>query len=305
MKEGDPRNLAASIHRRLLNVARQRGDDFQIVLTHYAIERLLYRLSQSPHADRFLLKGAMLMAVWTSRPYRPTRDLDLSGRGDSSIEGVESVFKDLCRLSVEADGLTFDESSVRGGLIREDQEYEGVRVALLATIGKAQIDLQVDIGFGDSVVPSPQTLVYPTLLDLPAPQVKAYPRETVVAEKLQAMVALGPVNSRMKDFYDIWLLARLFEFDGTNLCQAIRATFVRRRTPVPTDVPFALTSEFALDRVKQTQWGAFISRGHFLESPPSFDEVITFVRDFVMPPTRAAAGQEAFAMRWNPGGPWL
>jgi len=210
VKEGGPRNPSASIHRRLLNLARQRGDDFLIVLTHYAIERLLYRLSRSPHADRFLLKGAMLMAVWTSRPYRSTRDLDLAGRGNSSVEDIESILRDLRRLSVEADGLTFDATSVRGELTREDQEYEGVRVSLLAILGKARIAVQVDIGFGDSVVPSPQVLRYPTLLlDFPAPEVKAYPRKTAVAEKFQAMVALGPVNSRMKDFYDIWLLARL------------------------------------------------------------------------------------------------
>jgi len=304
VKEKSPRNIAASIHRRLLNLARERGDDFQIVLTHYAIERLLYRLSRSPHADRFLLKGAMLMAVWTSQPYRPTRDLNLSGRGDSSVAGMESIFRDLCQLSVENDGLAFDGASVQGAPIREDQEYEGVRVMLVAALGKARIVLQVDIGFGDSVVPAPQALAYPTLLDLPAPEMKAYPRETVVAEKFQAMVALGAVNSRLKDFYDVWLLARLFKFEGPTLSHAIGSTFARRGTPLPSQTPSALTDEFISDHMKQTQWRAFISRGRFIESPPPFAELVAFLRDFMMPPADAAIRGHGFGMRWYPGGPW-
>jgi len=299
-----PKNLVASVRHRLLDLGRRRGDEFQLVLMHYAVERLLYRLSRSEHSDRFLLKGAMLLSVWTSRPYRSTRDLDLAGRGDSSTTGAEAIFRGLCGLKVEDDGLVFDGASVKGKPIREDQEYEGVRVTLMARLGNARIPLQVDIGFGDAVQPSPENLTYPTMLGFPAPQLKSYPKETVVAEKLQAMVALGPANSRMKDFYDVWVLARTFDFGGPVLCRTIKATFTRRATPLPNGLPYAFTSDFTSDRVKQTQWRAFLKRGRFVEEPPPFPDVTALIRDFVMPPLQATASSETFEVNWKAGGSW-
>ncbi|MHC4674716.1 MAG: nucleotidyl transferase AbiEii/AbiGii toxin family protein [Planctomycetota bacterium] len=285
-------------------MSRERGEDFQIVLTQYGIERLLYRLSKSPHADRFVLKGAILLSVWTEQRYRSTRDLDLLGQGDNSPEAVAAVIREICRQHVEEDGLTFDESSVHSAPIREEQEYEGIRTTLIARLGSVRIPLQVDIGFGDVIVPAEQNLSYPTLLDFPAPQLKAYPKESMIAEKLEAMVSLGAANSRMKDFYDLWILARTFDFQGEILKQAIAATFERRRTDLPDDIPYALTDDFVNDTTKQTQWRAFINRGKLLEEPPDFDETVERIRQFIVPPTQAASTGAPFSQQWHRGGPW-
>jgi predicted nucleotidyltransferase component of viral defense system len=233
MSPRDIRNLAASVRQRLFNLAKQRGDDFQILLTRYAVERLLYRLSQSPHSSQFLLKGATLFTLWGGGPYRSTRDLDLLGSGDRSVQRLEGVFRDICAVQVEPDGLRFAAETVEGDEIREDLEYGGVRVILIANLERARIQIQVDIGFGDVVTPPPEDVEFPTILDFPAPHLRAYRRETVVAEKFQAMVMLGVANSRMRDFYDVWLLSRRFEFNGMPLSQAIKGTFARRRTPYP------------------------------------------------------------------------
>ena len=225
-----PRNLAASIRQKLLNLATRRGEDFGLVLTRYGPERLLYRLSQSRHCDQFVLKGAMLFQIWSNTPHRPTRDLDLLGHGDPSPENCITVFRELCALAVPDDGLQFPIETVTAEKIKEEQEYEGVRVRLVARMANVRIPLQVDIGFGDALTVRPGVLAYPTLLPMPAPQIQAYLMETVIAEKLEAMVHLGMLNSRMKDFFDVWFLARTFSFDGAALADAIRATFERRGT---------------------------------------------------------------------------
>ncbi len=302
MSKRKPKDIAASVRQRLYDLSRTRGDEFQLVLTHYAIERLLYRLSKSPHADRFVLKGAMLFSVWTDKPYRPTRDLDLLGRGESAPDRVADTIKTICQQPVEDDGLIFNADSVRAEPIREDQEYEGVRVVVLAMLGNAKIPLQVDIGFGDSVVPAEEELTYPTLLVFPAPELKSYPKESVIAEKFQAMVALGPANSRMKDFYDVWMLARRFEFDGETVSRAIKSTFERRQTALPTGRPYALSDECVGD--KQGQWSAFQNRVRLLESPASFAEVIELIGEFLLPPAQAASSSEAFVKRWRADGTW-
>ena len=247
MTKQKPRNLAASVRQRLMNVARSQKEDFQLILTRYALERLLYRLSQSEYRDVFVLKGAMLFQLWGDQPHRPTRDLDLLGRGENSIPRFERIFREVCDLAVEEDGLVFNAQSVRGETIKEDQEYEGLRLTLDCRLENARIPIQIDIGFGDVVTPAASELTYPVLLDFPAPVLAVYSRESVVAEKFQAMVMLGIANSRMKDFFDLWVLARQFEFQGPMLCQAIRATFERRRTPVPAEVPLALSAEFSND----------------------------------------------------------
>jgi len=305
MSPRDIRNLAASVRQRLFNVAKQRGDDFEILLTRYAIERLLYRLSQSPHSSHFLLKGATLFALWGGGPYRSTRDLDLLGRGESSVRRLEKVFRDICTVQVEPDGLRFAAETVEGNEIREDLDYGGVRIVLIARLEQARIQIQVDIGFGDAVTPPPEDIEFPTILEFPAPHLRAYRRETVVAEKFQAMVMLGIANSRMRDFYDIWFLSRRFEFSGLLLCQAIKGTFTRRRTALPTQTPLALTPEFSASPDKQAQWRAFARKAVLTLNQTAFPEVTVALNEFLMPPTLTLVRGVKPTMRWRPGGPWL
>jgi len=295
-----PRDLVASVRQRLMNLSRERGEEFQLVLTRYGLERLLYRLAQSPHAGQFVLKGAALFQLWTGQAHRSTRDLDLLGQGDPSPDRLRQVFQEVCSVDVEADGLTFLTGAIQAEQIKEDDEYQGIRLRIDARLGNARLPLQIDIGFGDAITPGPQAVTYPTLLDFPAPQMNAYPRETVVAEKFQAMVQLGIANSRMKDFYDVWTLARQFEFDGTGLCAAIRATFQRRQTPLPATPPLALTPEFSTDRQKAIQWSAFLRKGRLLESPPPFEEVVALLATFLMPPTLALVSNDPWNRTWVP-----
>jgi predicted nucleotidyltransferase component of viral defense system len=299
-----PRNLAASVRHRLADLARKQGEDFQLALTRYVIERLLYRLSRSPYGDQFVLKGAMLFRVWTDQIHRPTRDLDLLSRGEPSLEALGQVFCDICQIPVEDDGLIFDPTTVTAERIKQDQEYEGVRVGCRAQLDQARIDLQIDVGFGDAVVPEPTTVTYPAMLDFASPVLRAYPRETVVAEKYQAMVMLGIANSRMKDFFDLWTLANTFEFDGASLCRAIQATFTRRKTALPTAPPLALTAEFGADVAKVRQWDAFIKKGRLDAGGVTLEQVCAFLSGFLMPPTLAIGAGEEFPKAWPPAGPW-
>jgi predicted nucleotidyltransferase component of viral defense system len=299
------KNIASSVRQRLLNLSRTRQQDFQLVLTRFASERLLYRLYQSKHAERFVLKGALLFALWTGRMLRPTRDVDLLGFGDPGADELAAVFRDVCRLEPEQpDGLRFDVDSVTAEPIREDQEYEGIRIRLRATLGQARIELQVDVGFGDAVTPFPDLVDFPSLLDFPAPRIRAYPRETAIAEKYQAMVQLGIANSRMKDFFDIWVMAREFSFAGTSLSEAIRATFERRRTPVPASPPLALATEFGEDASKKLQWQAFTTRSGIANALPGLDTIVRDLARFLMPPSQAVAEGVAFSRQWKPAGPW-
>lgn len=285
-----------------MNFSRQHGEDFQLVLTRYGLERLLYRLSQSQHAEQFILKGAALFQLWTGQPHRATRDLDLLGQGNSSPEQLQQVFQTICSLTVDEDGLAFPDNAVHAERIKEDDEYEGVRLRIDARLGNARIPLQIDVGFGDAVTPQPQSATYPTLLDFPAPELRMYSRETVVAEKYQAMVQLGMANSRMKDFYDVWMLARQFEFDGLQLNAAIRATFQRRGTELPSATPLPLTAEFSTDRHKAIQWNAFVNKGRLLESPPSLAVIASQLESFLMPPTQALVANESWNRTWTSAG---
>ena len=298
------KDVAASVRQRLLNRSHERGEDFQLTLIYYALERLMYRLSRSPYRDRFVLKGAMLFSVWSEMPHRATRDLDLLGHGDHDLAPLITTFKEICRTSVEDDGVVFLDDTMAGEEIRDGEEYEGVRLSFEARLGVAKIPIQVDIGFGDVVVPQPEPLNYPTLLDFPAPRLLAYPRETVVAEKFQSMVELGIANSRMKDFFDLWTLSRTFSFDGARLAGAIRATFERRRTSLPTVDPVCFTSDFSRDRNKQAQWTAFLKRTGVDTQGVSLSEVLPVLQRFLMPPTTAAANGKAFDTQWSAGGPW-
>lgn len=304
MSKDRPRNLAASVRHRLLSQARANREEFQFVLIRYALERLLYRLSCSPHRDLFVLKGAMLFRLWSGQLHRPTKDLDLLGQGEQSLTRFEQIFRELCGQTVEDDGLVFEPASVRGEQIREDQEYEGLRIHCVARLERAKASLQIDIGFGDAITPAPVAIEFPTLLGFPAPVLQAYPRETVVAEKYQAMAALGIANSRMKDFYDLWFLAHRLAFAGTALSNAIRATFERRRTALPTDTPLAWTPAFHDDDAKKQQWQAFVRKIKLSTDGIGLVDITAILRTFLLPPTTALRAGESFNKSWPAGGPW-
>ena len=299
-----PQNLSHSIRDRLLQLARQQNEEFQNYLMRFALERWMYRLSQSKHQDRFILKGAMLFALWSDDPHRPTQDLDLLGVGGSSVRELEEVFRQICVVDVAEDGLEFLPESVQGGAIREDNIYDGVRVKLRANLGNAVIPLQIDIGFGDAITPEPEWIEYPASLDLPAPRLRAYRRETVIAEKFNAMVELGLRNTRCKDFYDLWVLSRTYDFDGPELQQALRDTFARRRTPLPQEDPLAFTPAFSESPLKQTQWRAFVRRGKLKAGEISLPEIILSLREFLLPPVAALRANLPFTQQWKAGGPW-
>jgi predicted nucleotidyltransferase component of viral defense system len=251
------KNVGASVRARLLNLSRTNGQSFDLVLTRFALERLLFRLSQSRYADRFVLKGAMLLMSWFEDPYRGTRDLDLLGFGDPSPEAMLATFREIL-VQVADDGVVFDANALRVDRIREELEHGGLRLRTTASIDGARVNLTIDIGFGDALEPGAELIDYPVMLDFPAPRLRAYARETVIAEKFQAMVALGRANSRMKDFYDIWILSRSFTFDDDRLARAIATTFARRGTEIPAELPDALSPAFAADEQKQQQWRAFV-----------------------------------------------
>lgn len=270
------RNLAASIRARLKQHADATKQDFNLTLTHYGLERLLYRLSVSSHANNYLLKGALLFALWYDQPHRPTRDADLLGFGPSDIDSAISAFREICQIAVE-DGIEFDQASIRGSVIRKEAGYGGMRIDLLAKLDGARIALQVDIGFGDAVTPAPESVSYPVLLqDLPAPRLRAYPKYTVVAEKFHAVCLLGMANTRMKDYFDLWVLLTEETLEPAELQRAIRATFARRKLPMPSALPSGLSDAFAQDAMKQRQWAAFLKKNQlgFI----NLVEVVTLLR---------------------------
>ena len=270
------RNVGASIRARLKQHADARQQDFNLTLTRYGLERLLYRLSISPHANRYLLKGALLFSLWFDQPHRPTRDADLLGFGPDDIESAVLAFREMCQIEVD-DGMAFDPASVKGTTIRKEAGYGGVRVDVLATLDGARIALQVDIGFGDAVTPAPESVNYPVLLEgLPAPQLRAYPKYTVVAEKFHAVCLLGMANTRMKDYFDLWVLLTEGALDPSELHRAVEATFQRRKLAVPSAVPSGLSDAFALDAAKQKQWVAFLKKNR-LETV-ELTEVVALLR---------------------------
>ncbi len=251
-----PTNMARSVKDRLLNIARQEGRVFDVLLVRFALERLLYRLSISVHRDRFVLKGGMLVTVWVEDDNRVTRDADFLGHGDSDPERLAADFREIMAIESD-DGLVFDLDALAATAIREEMEYGGTRLKTAAYLEKTRIPVTIDIGFGDVMADATQRLDYPTLLDLPAPNVRAYPPATVIAEKFQAMVALGVLNGRMKDYYDLWAIPRALDIAADDLDAAITATFERRQTAIPTERPPGLSAEMAEDEVKQRQWQAY------------------------------------------------
>lgn len=294
------KNTATSIRQRLLNLARDQSLEFQLILTRYALERFLYRLTQSEYENDFILKGAMLFQVWSGNTHRPTRDLDLLSFGKPDLAFYATVLKKICNKNVLEDGLLFKTDTIEIARIKEEDEYQGLRAQLLVMLDAARIPLQIDIGFGDSVVPEPTNVDYPTLLDLPAPKLRAYSRETVIAEKFHAMIHLGIANSRMKDFYDIWFLASNYEFEGGLLSQAITATFKRRDTPLPTKTPLSFTTEFYEDATKATQWNAFLRKGKLSTDPMDFKGVALLLEKLIMPLVQSSIKNEEVEGIWNP-----
>jgi len=303
----DPKlkNIPASIRQKLLNLARERNDDFGLILTKYGLERILFRLSKSKYREVFILKGALLFELWTTQRYRPTRDADFLANGDNAPERFVRIFQEISTVEVENDGLRFDPKTVKAERIKEDADYEGVRVTFTAFLEKAQIPIQIDIGFGDAVTPGPVEMEYPTLLEPPGPRLLAYPRETVISEKLEALVKLGIANSRMKDFHDLHSLSVTFEFDGKTLTEAVRATFKRRGTELPAQgVPLAFTPEFYEDENKIKQWNAFCNKNESYVQEAKFRDVVARLASFLVPVIKSVQQERTLDSAWTPAHAW-
>jgi predicted nucleotidyltransferase component of viral defense system len=298
-------NVAQSVQQRLLTRAKNEGRPFNELLQHYAIERFLYRLGQSEHAEKLLLKGALLLRVWKIPMARPTMDIDVLGRTAGTQDVLTAILWDCMAAKVDDDGMRYDPDSLTIEAITLDADYQGWRIRFKASLGNARVTMQVDVGIDDIVYPSPIWIDYPVLLDQPAPHLLAYTPENAIAEKYQAMVELDMANSRMKDFHDVWTLARNLEFDGRRLSEAIRKTFERRRTKLPVSTPTPFTSDFFENRTKQIQWAAFLSKGLATNEEVPLAQVMAVVWGFLMTPTEALVSGKAFSAHWPKSGPWL
>jgi len=303
MTKGPIKNVAASVHQRLLNIAKESNRRFNDLLQYYALERWLYRLSRSAYSQRLILKGALLLTAWKAPATRPTRDIDLLGRISNDLDSVRATIAEITKTPVDEDGLIFDPDTVTTERIAEDADYMGVRARFQGHLGNTRIAMQIDIGFSDVVTPSPVPVSFPAILEQPAAQLLAYNRESAIAEKFEAMVKLGELNSRMKDFFDIWLLATHFAFDGSSLFSAVQATFTQRQTAIETE-PLCFTERFARDPAKAAQWTAFARRGLLTGAPSAFIEVVERVREFLQPVAIAIFENRSFTAHWPPGGPW-
>jgi hypothetical protein len=298
-----PKNLAASVHARLLTRAKAQERPFDEVLTYYAIERFLFRLSRTAHRDRFVLKGALMLPLWGTAIARATRDIDFLGRDALTTDELASVIADCLAVDAPPDAINFDASTIEVAEIREDTRYGGIRGTFLGYLERAKINMQVDVGLGDVVTPGVVAITYPALLDLPAPELTGYPVETAIAEKLEAIVDLGLTNSRMKDFFDLWSLLGNLELDGETMTTAVQATFARRGTVVPANLPVGLTEEFATQRTKLTQWSAFMARLR-ISNPPALATVLERIATFAMPVFAAINTSNQVAGRWRATREW-
>jgi hypothetical protein len=298
------KDMGASVRARLLNLARSTGRDFQALTIRYAVERFLARLVESAHRDRFILKGAMLYIPWNLDDKRTTMDLDLLGFGSPDLENLSQAFRQICGVEIVDDGLTFDPESVTVMPIREESVYDGIRVVIRVALGTMLIRLQVDVGFGDQIVPEPQPSEFPALLAEHGPVIRLYSPETVIAEKFNAMVLLGMANSRMKDYFDIWMLSRNFTIEETVLREAIRQTFAKRQTALPETEPIGLSTEFASNESKQRQWQGFVRRQRKQDSLPNLAEVLAAIRGFIMPAVVEISATTPSSMIWTPDQGW-
>lgn len=296
-------NYAHSIFAKLKNLAKEKGYLFNQLLVRYANERFLYRLSVSDFAKQFVLKGGNLFIIWQNGwSFRPTIDSDLLCFGKADEQHLAFVFAQLCDAEGhDSDGMKYDTSSIKVSQIREDTEYGGTRIVLNAYLGNARVPLQFDIGIGDAITPAAEITDFPVLLDGAIPRLRVYPKETAIAEKVEAMVSKGFENSRMKDFYDIWLLSELFNFDYQVLREAICNTFTRRGTNIPEDVPICFSDEFINFPVKQTQWAAFVRKNNLRETPGDFCNAALRIKDFILP---TLFPDTNFPEKWDAGKGW-
>lgn len=298
------RNTSASVRDRLLNLSRSSNRDFQELTMRYVVERFIARLVRSEYGDRFILKGAMLYIPWKLEDKRTTMDLDLLGFCSPDLENVTRIFREICEIEIEDDGLTFDAESVTATSIREESVYEGVRVIIRVALAAMLIRLQVDVGFGDKIVPDPKPSEFPALLAEDGPVIRSYSPETVIAEKFNAMVILGMANSRMKDYFDIWMLSRNFAFDGSTLREAVRQTFAGRQTALPITEPICLSDEFSKNESKQHQWQGLVRRRHKQETLPDLIKIVADIREFLMPIISGISKVNSHTTKWSPGRGW-
>lgn len=302
------KNMGESVRQRLLNRARETGDNFNLLLTRYTLERLLYRLSQSPHRDGFVLKGAALYALWVeqapSLPYRPTRDLDLLSRELPSPESITAIFREVLQTGVEDDGMEFLLDTLVVTPMRQEEKYVGCRLDIKAKLVSAQVGVQIDFGFGDAITPAAPMVSYPTILpESAAPRLRAYPHETVLAEKFEALVSLGLLNSRLKDFFDLWTLSNHFDINGETLRRAVRNTFARRQTALPAQVPPSLTPAFTGDALKISTWNSFGRRSE-IEDLPDLATVAARIMELMWPVVQAAPSDAPWPLIWRPASGW-
>jgi predicted nucleotidyltransferase component of viral defense system len=297
------KNVGASVHQRLKNAAKESGRSFNDLVQYYALERWLYRLSQSRHKNLFILKGALMLVAWRAPILRSTRDIDLLARTSNDLEAIKSTVSEICKTEVEEDGVVFDSESVATIRIAEDAEYEGVRATFTGRLVTTRLAMQIDMGFSDVVTPGPVEINYPAILDYPAPVLRAYNRETAIAEKFEAMISLGRLNSRMKDFFDVWMLAQTLDFHGADLTAAVLATFRNRETEFAA-TPHVFEKDFALDASKQSQWTGFLKRMRPSEAPPAFPDTLASIRMFLEPIHLSLQSGAAFDRAWKHPGPW-
>jgi len=300
----DIKNMQASIRSRLKNKTKEINRPFSEILQYYGIERFLYRFSQSKYAERFILKGALMFMVWQIPERRTTLDIDFSARLDNKIVSIEKVIKDICKVPVTPDGLMFDPKTIRGQKIKENAEYEGVRVKFRGFLERTRISMQIDVGFSDIIYPKPRIINYPVILDLPRPHLKGYPVESVVSEKFEAMIKLGLLNSRMKDFYDIWLLMGQFDFNGSKLAEALKRTFEHRKTLLPADKPLFTEEIYDGKSDRQTLWNAFLKKGDTTHAPKELSATAKAIEEFLIKPLEAIKNGQAFNKDWNAPGLW-
>ncbi|MFC1509761.1 nucleotidyl transferase AbiEii/AbiGii toxin family protein [Candidatus Omnitrophota bacterium] len=300
----DIKNIQASIRAQLQSKAKKTNSPFSEILQYYGMERFLYRASCSKYADKFILKGALMFTVWQVPERRTTLDIDFSARYDNQVVSIEKIIKDVCRVSVTPDGLIFDPRTVKSQKIREDVDYEGVRIKFTGFLERSRIAMQIDIAFGDVIYPKPKVIDYPVILDFPKPHIKGYPVESVISEKFETMVKLGLLNSRMKDFYDIWLMMRRFDFNGSKLSEALKRTFSHRKTLLPKDRPLFDEEIYDDKSDRQTLWKAFLKKGNINRAPESLFIIAREIESFLVRPLDAIKKDKEFDQGWKAPGPW-
>ncbi|MDP3980561.1 MAG: nucleotidyl transferase AbiEii/AbiGii toxin family protein [Chlamydiota bacterium] len=300
----DIKNIKASVRARLQNKAKEESRPFSEVLQYYGMERFLYRFSRSKYADKFILKGALMFMVWHMPERRTTLDIDLLALCDNKIGGIEKMIKDICKAGVISDGLIFDDKTLKSQRIKEDADYEGIRVKFVGFLERSRIPMQIDIAFGDNIYPNPKTIEYPVILDYPKPKLKGYPAESIISEKFEAMIKLGLLNSRMKDFYDIWLMMRQFDFNGSRLVEALKRTFEKRKTVLSQSKPLFAEEIYDEKSDRQTLWKAFLKKADVGHAPEKLSSIAKAIEKFLFNPLVAISKGEKFNAKWKAPGPW-